>query len=155
MRLSSGLTPVDVAKRFGTGGRRVDSVPVFINHLLAVPAPAQPLDYTPLNLALPRVNLCRWDERPLEKITEMVARKVIASGASTLIQTYLKKGAVVPTHSHATDLVVYVLQGALRTQLDREDVTVREGEVLIVPAGVPHQAESLDDTFVMTFSSTR
>jgi quercetin dioxygenase-like cupin family protein len=50
-------------------------------------------------------------------------------------------------------MVVYVLQGALRTQVDREDVTVREGEVLIVPAGVPHQAESLDDTFVMTFSA--
>jgi quercetin dioxygenase-like cupin family protein len=61
----------------------------------------------------------------------------------------------VPTHAHANDLVVYVLQGALRAHLDREDVTVREGDVLIVPAGMPHQTESLDDTFVMTFSSTR
>jgi quercetin dioxygenase-like cupin family protein len=103
---------------------------------------------------MPRVNLCRWDELPLEKITEMVARKVITSGPSTLTQAYLKKGAIVPTHSHGTELVVYVLQGALRAHLDREDVTVREGEVLVVPAGVPHQAESLDDTFVMTFSST-
>jgi quercetin dioxygenase-like cupin family protein len=101
---------------------------------------------------MPRVNLCRWDELPLEKVTEMVARKVIASGPSTLTQAYFKKGAVVPTHTHPTEMVVYVLQGALRTQVDREDVTVREGEVLIVPAGVPHQAESLDDTFVMTFS---
>jgi quercetin dioxygenase-like cupin family protein len=101
---------------------------------------------------MPRVNLCRWDELPLEKVTEMVARKVIASGPSTLTQAYFKKGAVVPTHTHVTEMVIYVLQGALRTQVDREDVTVREGEVLIVPAGVPHQAESLDDTFVMTFS---
>jgi quercetin dioxygenase-like cupin family protein len=104
---------------------------------------------------MPRVNLRRWDELPLEKVTEMVARKVIASGPSTLTQAYFKKGAVVPTHTHAADLVVYVLQGALKTQVDREDVTVREGEVLIVPAGVPHQAESLDDTFVMTFSGAR
>jgi len=102
---------------------------------------------------MPRVNLCRWDELPLEKITEMVARKVIASGPSMLMQAYFKKGAVVPTHTHPTDMIVYVLQGALRTQVDREEVTVREGEVLIVPAGVPHQAESLDDTFVMTFSA--
>ena len=85
----------------------------------------------------------------------MVARKVITIGSSSLTQIYLKKGAVVPTHSHSTEIAVYVLQGALRTHLDREDVTVREGEVLIVPAGVPHQAESLDDTFVMTFASTR
>jgi quercetin dioxygenase-like cupin family protein len=101
---------------------------------------------------MPRVNLSRWDELPLEKITEMVARKVISTGPSTLTQAYFKKGAVVPMHTHPTEMVVYVLQGALRTQVDREDVTVREGEVLIVPAGTPHQAESLDDTFVMTFS---
>jgi quercetin dioxygenase-like cupin family protein len=31
-----------------------------------------------------------------------------------------------------------------------EAATVREGEVLLVPAGVLHQAEALDDTFVMT-----
>jgi quercetin dioxygenase-like cupin family protein len=120
--------------------------------MLAVPAPAQPLDYTPPDLGMPRVNLCRWDALPLEKITEMVARKVMASGPSTLTQAYLKKGTVVPVHAHEADLVIYVLQGALRTQVDREDLTVREGDVLIVPAGVPHQAESLDDTFVMTFS---
>lgn len=103
---------------------------------------------------MPRVNLCRWDELPLEKITEMVTRKIITSGPSTLTQTYFKKGTVVPTHTHASEMVVYVLQGALRTQVGGEDVTVREGDVLIVPSGVPHQAESLDDTFVMTFSGT-
>ena len=102
---------------------------------------------------MPRVNLCRWDELPLEKVTEMVARKMIAGGASTLTQAYLKKGAVVPVHTHPAEIVLYVLQGALRTQVDRDDVTVREGEVLIVPAGVPHQSESLDDTFLMTFSA--
>jgi quercetin dioxygenase-like cupin family protein len=34
--------------------------------------------------------------------------------------------------------------------VDGEDVTVREGEVLVVPAGASHQAETLDDTFVLT-----
>ena len=102
-----------------------------------------------------RVNLSRWDELPLEKITEMVARKVVASGPVMLTQAYLKKGAVVPLHRHAADVVVYVLQGALRAHIDRDDVTVREGEVLIIPANAPHQAESLDDTFLMTFCTDR
>ena len=102
---------------------------------------------------MPRVNLCRWDELPLEKITEMVARKVITTGPSTLTQAYFKKGTVVPIHTHPTEMLLYVLQGALRTQIEREEVTVREGDVLIIPAGVSHQAESLDDTFVMTFSA--
>jgi quercetin dioxygenase-like cupin family protein len=99
-----------------------------------------------------RVNLHRWDELPLENITEMVARKVIASGASTLTQMYLKKGAVVPVHTHDARVMVYVLQGALRALVGQEDLTVREGDVLVVPAGARHQVESLDDTFVMTFT---
>jgi quercetin dioxygenase-like cupin family protein len=97
------------------------------------------------------VNLFRWDALPLEKITEMVARKVVRGGASTLTQRYLKKGSIVPIHVHDAERVVYVLQGAIRARIGQEDVTVREGEVLVVPAGVRHQAESLDDTFVMTF----
>ena len=102
---------------------------------------------------MPRVNLSRWDELPLEKITEMVARKVVARGPVVLAQAYFKKGAVVPLHAHPADVAVYVLQGALRAHVDREDVTVREGEVLIIPADAAHQVESLDDTFVMTFTS--
>jgi quercetin dioxygenase-like cupin family protein len=101
-----------------------------------------------------RVKLYRWDELPLEKITEMVARKVITTPRAAITQAYFKKGTVVPSHAHASDLFVYVLQGALRAQLDGEELTVREGEVLVVPEGATHQAESLDDTFVLTFAST-
>jgi quercetin dioxygenase-like cupin family protein len=100
-----------------------------------------------------RVNLYRWDELPLDKITEMVARKVIASAQATLTQAYFKKGAVVPRHAHAADLMIYVLQGALKAHVEGEDVTVREGEVLVVPGGMAHQTESLDDTFVLTFAT--
>ena len=98
-----------------------------------------------------RVNLHRWDDLPLEKITEMVARKVVVSAHFRLTQAYFKKGAAVPVHAHARDVMVYVLQGALRITIEHEDITVREGEVLVVAAASRHQAEGLDDTFVMTF----
>jgi quercetin dioxygenase-like cupin family protein len=100
-----------------------------------------------------RVNLYRWDQLPLEKVTEMVTRKVIASRDLNLIQAYFKKGALVPLHAHAADLFVYVLQGALRIHVDAEDVTIREGEVLVIPGGAEHHAESLDDSFVMTIGA--
>lgn len=98
-----------------------------------------------------RVNLYRWDDLPLDKITEMAARKVVTSAHSRLMQAYFKKGAIVPVHAHASDVLIYVLQGALRVTVEHEDTTVREGDVLVVTAGARHQAESLDDTFVMTF----
>jgi quercetin dioxygenase-like cupin family protein len=93
--------------------------------------------------------LYRWDAIPLDKVTEMISRKTIAGGATTLAQTYLKKGALVPWHAHDSDQMIYVLQGALRALVAAQEITVREGEVLHIPPRVPHQAEALDDTFVI------
>lgn len=105
-------------------------------------------------MKVPRSNsagasLVRWDALELEKVTEMIARKAITGAEETLAQTYFKKGALVPTHTHPGEQMIYVLQGALRAVVDGEEFTVREGEVLVVAPGVPHQAEALDDTFVL------
>jgi quercetin dioxygenase-like cupin family protein len=97
-----------------------------------------------------RAALSRWDDLALEKVTEMIARKVIAGEREVLIQAYLKRGALVPLHAHSAEQMVYVLQGAILAVVDGAPFTVREGEVLRVPAGSAHQVEALDDTFVMT-----
>jgi quercetin dioxygenase-like cupin family protein len=101
----------------------------------------------------PSPSLARWDDLPLDKVTEMVARKVIVGADVALTQSYLKKGALVPWHAHRGGQVIYVLQGALKARLEDRDITVREGEVLSVPPAVPHQAEALDDTFVLDVRS--
>jgi len=101
-----------------------------------------------------RVSLYRWDDIALDKVTEMVARKAIAGERQSLVQVYLKKGTLVPRHSHSGEQMIYVLQGALRALVDDEELTVREGEVLQVPGGAPHQAEALDDTFVLDVRRT-
>jgi quercetin dioxygenase-like cupin family protein len=96
-----------------------------------------------------RASLFRWDDLPLDRVTEMIARKTIPGGRETLAQVYLKKGALVPLHAHVGAQTTYVLDGALRVLIDGEAVTVRDGDVLYVPASVPHQVEALDDTFVL------
>ena len=102
------------------------------------------------------VQLYRWDEIALDKVTEMLSRKAISGARQTLVQAYVKRGCVVPRHAHAAEQMTYVLQGAVRFLVDGEEVTVREGEVLRIPSGVPHQAEALDDTFeVDVFSPAR
>jgi quercetin dioxygenase-like cupin family protein len=100
--------------------------------------------------------LHRWDEIALEKITEMVSQKIICGEREMLAQIYLKRGALVPMHSHESEQMTYVLQGALRLLVDGEEVIVREGEVLHIPSGVAHQAEALEDTFELdVFSPIR
>jgi quercetin dioxygenase-like cupin family protein len=101
-----------------------------------------------------RLALYRWDTLELHKVTEMIARKAIHGAEQTLAQAYFKKGALVPMHAHPGEQLIYVLQGALRALVDGEEVTVREGEVLQVPAQAAHQAEALDDTFVLDVRKT-
>jgi quercetin dioxygenase-like cupin family protein len=98
----------------------------------------------------------RWDEIALEKITEMISRKIVTGEREMLAQTYLKRGAQVPMHSHDSEQMTYVLQGALRFLVDGEEIIVKEGEVLHIPSGTPHQAEALEDTFELdVFSPIR
>jgi quercetin dioxygenase-like cupin family protein len=100
--------------------------------------------------------LHRWDEIALEKITEMVSQKIICGEREMMAQIYLKRGALVPIHSHESEQMTYVLQGALRLLVNGEEVIVREGEVLHIPSGVTHQAEALEDTFELdVFSPVR
>src|SRR4051812_32368646 len=44
--------------------------------------------------------LYRWDEIALERVTELISRKVVTGAREMLAQIYLKRGAVVPMHSH-------------------------------------------------------
>ena len=97
--------------------------------------------------------LHRWDEIALEKITEMVSRKLVPGDQMTVAQVYLKRGALVPMHVHDSEQMTYVLQGALRVHVDGEEVTVREGEVLHIPSRLAHQAEALDDTLELDLFS--
>jgi len=105
---------------------------------------------------MPSVRLHRWDEIALEKVTEMMSQKIITGEREMLAQIYLKRGALIPMHSHESEQMTYILQGALRFLVGNEEVIVREGEVLHIPAHVTHQAEALEDTFELdVFSPVR
>src|SRR6267143_7136168 len=92
------------------------------------------------------VRLHRWDEIALEKVTEMISRKIVTGEREMVAQIYLKRGALVPIHAHDSEQMTYILQGALRFLVDGEEIIVREGEVLHIPSQLPHQAEALEDT---------
>ena len=107
-------------------------------------------------MTTPAVRLHRWDEIALEKVTEMVSRKIVTGEREMMAQVYVKRGCLVPMHSHDAEQMTYVLQGALRFLVGGEEITVREGEVLHIPSMVEHQAEALEDTFELdVFSPIR
>jgi len=105
------------------------------------------------------VTLHRWEEMPKERVTEMLERRLITGERIMLAHVYLKKGAVVPRHSHENEQLTYILEGALRFWIGddgSEVLDVRAGEVLCIPPNVPHRAEALEDTLdVDIFSPPR
>jgi quercetin dioxygenase-like cupin family protein len=102
------------------------------------------------------VTLHRWDEIALEKVTEMISRKIVSGEREMLAQIYLKRGALVPIHTHDSEQMTYILQGSLRFLVAGEEIIVREGEVLHIPSRLPHQAEALEDTLELdVFSPVR
>jgi quercetin dioxygenase-like cupin family protein len=96
-----------------------------------------------------RPTIVRWDELPLERVSELVSKKVVVGRELALTQVYFKKGALVPVHRRATEQVVYLLQGAMRFTIGAASSTVREGESIVIPAGCDRQVESLDDSFML------
>jgi quercetin dioxygenase-like cupin family protein len=100
----------------------------------------------------------RWDDMPKEQVNDLLARRLITGDRMMLTHVYLQKGCIVPTHSHENEQITYVLEGALRFWLgkDEEEVIVRVGEVLHIPSNLLHKAEALEDTLdVDIFSPPR
>jgi unsaturated pyranuronate lyase len=91
----------------------------------------------------------RWSDMPRERVTDEIDRRVITGERMMLAHVYLKKGSVVPRHSHENEQLTYILEGALRFKIGPEGsevIVVRAGEVLVIPSNVPHEAEALEDT---------
>ncbi len=97
-----------------------------------------------------------WDKVPLETMSEMISRKVISGEKAMIAQVFLKKDAVVPEHNHESEQITYIIEGALKFDIEGREVIVRAGEVLHIPSFVPHRAVALEDTLdVDIFSPIR
>ena len=57
------------------------------------------------------VTFYRWDEMPKEPVSEMLDRRLITGDRMMLAHVYIKKGAIVPRHSHENEQITYILEG--------------------------------------------
>ena len=87
-----------------------------------------------------------WESVPLETMSDMISRKIISGDKAMVAQVFLKKGAVVPEHHHESEQITYILEGALKFQIEGKEIVVRKGEVLSIPSNVPHRAVAMEDT---------
>jgi quercetin dioxygenase-like cupin family protein len=84
---------------------------------------------------------------PVEHLNPLLERQYVHGEQAMLARLLLRKGCIVPEHSHHNEQITYVLEGALRFTLNSDEiVTVNAGEMLVIPPHVKHSAEALEDT---------
>jgi len=87
-----------------------------------------------------------WKSVQLEDLNPLLQRQFVVGQDIMLARVLLKKGCIVPEHSHHNEQLTYILEGALKFWIDGKELVVNAGEVLTIPPHMPHKAEALEDT---------
>jgi quercetin dioxygenase-like cupin family protein len=93
----------------------------------------------------------RWDEVPVESVNDLLHRQLVVGTQTMIARILLKKGCVVPMHSHHNEQISFVESGALHFNVGGKELTLRAGEFLCIPPHVPHTAVALEDTMDFDF----
>jgi len=94
-----------------------------------------------------------WSLLEEEALNPLLGRKMIHSQNMTIARIRLRKGAVVPIHSHANEQVSMVESGVLRFTISGEERILRSGETVVIPPDAPHLVEALEDSLAVDLFS--
>lgn len=94
-----------------------------------------------------------WKDVESEMLSETISRKMIYGDKVMVSEILLKKGTVVPEHHHESEQVSWIMKGELLFEIGGEKISVKEGDVLVIPSNTPHKATALEDTIDMDLFS--
>ncbi len=100
----------------------------------------------PSQRAKPELKHIPWNTVEVEQLNPLIGRQFVVGRDIMVARVLMKKGAIVPEHSHMNEQVTYILAGALKFWIDGKEIVVHEGEVLTIPPNMPHKAEAMEDT---------
>ena len=95
----------------------------------------------------------RWSEIPREQMNDLIVRQVLHTDTMTVSRLELRRGAVVPLHSHHNEQITMLTEGALQFELNGNQVIVRAGDLLPIPGNVPHSVLALEDSVAIDLFS--
>lgn len=79
-------------------------------------------------------------------MNERIGRQVVHGVHLTMSRLVLKQGAVVPTHHHPNEQITTVVEGRLVFEFPESRQEVVAGESLVIPPGLPHRVDALEDS---------
>jgi quercetin dioxygenase-like cupin family protein len=87
-----------------------------------------------------------WNSIAVDSLNPLLGLQFVVGQNIMLARVLLKKGCIVPEHSHPNEQITFVLEGALKFSIDGREIVVHAGELLTIPPNMPHRAEALEDT---------
>jgi quercetin dioxygenase-like cupin family protein len=87
-----------------------------------------------------------WSSVEVEELNPLLGRHFVVGQNIMLARVLLKKGCIVPEHSHPNEQLTFIAEGALKFWIDGKEIVVNAGECLTIPPNMPHKAEALEDT---------
>jgi quercetin dioxygenase-like cupin family protein len=87
-----------------------------------------------------------WSTIELEDLNPLLQRQFVVGNDIMVARVLMKKGCIIPLHSHHNEQFTYILEGALKFWIDGKEIVVNAGEVLTIPPHMPHKAEAMMDT---------
>ena len=87
-----------------------------------------------------------WSSVEVDAINPTLGRHFVVGQNVMLARVLIKKGGIVPEHSHPNEQITFIAEGALKFWIDGKIIVVNAGEVLTIPPNMPHKAEALEDT---------
>lgn len=84
-------------------------------------------------------------QQPGVKRTDLQQHPLSIPGREMVqVRVDIAPGVLAAKHNHPGEEIIYVLEGELQYQLEgKPPVTLKAGEVLFIPAGVPHTAKNI------------
>src|ERR1019366_6448839 len=73
-----------------------------------------------------------WSSVEVEALNPLLGRHFVVGQKAMLARVLLKKGCVVPEHSHPNEQITYILEGALKFGIGGKEIVVNAGEVLTI-----------------------
>ena len=78
------------------------------------------------------------------KRTDLQRHDLSAPGREVIqVRVDFEPGYVAPRHTHPGEEIIYVIEGTLEYDIGGKVTRVKAGDVLFVPAGIPHTAKNV------------
>ncbi len=87
-----------------------------------------------------------WSSIPQEALNDKFSRKFIHGEKIMVAQIFLKKGCLVPEHSHASEQMTLLVTGLLRFIFGQEEKTISSNQAMNIPSNVKHSVVALEDS---------